>query len=193
MTDDFTPMPLGTCAATRGCTGSYLHHGQCVVTVQISPAAVEALGEERPLAPGATADRSCRGCGCTDERGCLPVCWWISDDLCSACQPVPLALSDWLLGAGCLCGHLVTDHDAEGCGGRFMFCGCERPAAAALEIAVMTWLQARFRSEIVRLGVGHAIWDADAELAIPELPDDVRDDVDVALRQLLLELFRPVT
>lgn len=47
------------------------------------------------------APRVCRGCGCTDEDGCLVLarsgvakgqlresytgCWWVADDLCSGC------------------------------------------------------------------------------------------------------------
>lgn len=41
--------------------------------------------------------RSCRSCGCTDDRGCPaseaaaaagypPTCSWIEEDLCSACE-----------------------------------------------------------------------------------------------------------
>jgi hypothetical protein len=30
--------------------------------------------------------RTCRGCGCTDDYGCDGGCWWVADDLCSACQ-----------------------------------------------------------------------------------------------------------
>lgn len=40
------------------------------------------------------AERSCRECGCTDDRACIfegrpgvgtAVCSWVEDDLCSAC------------------------------------------------------------------------------------------------------------
>lgn len=33
--------------------------------------------------------RTCRVCGCTDERACEGGCWWLSadDDLCSTCEP----------------------------------------------------------------------------------------------------------
>lgn len=32
--------------------------------------------------------RTCRVCQCTDDEGCavVPGCWWVEDDLCSACQ-----------------------------------------------------------------------------------------------------------
>ena len=30
--------------------------------------------------------RTCRSCGCTDERACPDGCWWVEDDLCSTCQ-----------------------------------------------------------------------------------------------------------
>jgi hypothetical protein len=33
------------------------------------------------------AVRRCRSCGCTDDDACLPPCWWVEDDLCSACHP----------------------------------------------------------------------------------------------------------
>ena len=29
--------------------------------------------------------RSCRKCGCTDERACPNGCWWVEADLCSRC------------------------------------------------------------------------------------------------------------
>ena len=30
--------------------------------------------------------RACRVCGCTDDAACSPPCWWVGEDLCSACQ-----------------------------------------------------------------------------------------------------------
>ncbi len=35
--------------------------------------------------------RSCRVCGCTDERACFGGCYWVDeeDDICSACAPTP--------------------------------------------------------------------------------------------------------
>lgn len=30
---------------------------------------------------------ACRVCGCTDRHGCPEGCWWVEDDLCSACVP----------------------------------------------------------------------------------------------------------
>lgn len=32
--------------------------------------------------------RTCRQCGCTDERACAGGCSWVDVDLCSACLPV---------------------------------------------------------------------------------------------------------
>lgn len=29
--------------------------------------------------------RSCRICGCTDDHACAGGCFWVSEDLCSAC------------------------------------------------------------------------------------------------------------
>lgn len=31
------------------------------------------------------AVRTCRACGCTDMRACEGGCWWVAQDLCSAC------------------------------------------------------------------------------------------------------------
>jgi hypothetical protein len=31
--------------------------------------------------------RTCRECGCTDDRACVGGCSWIEADLCSACDP----------------------------------------------------------------------------------------------------------
>ncbi len=31
--------------------------------------------------------RACRQCGCTTEHGCVGGCWWVAEDLCSACAP----------------------------------------------------------------------------------------------------------
>lgn len=33
----------------------------------------------------AIAVRTCRRCGCTDDQACPGGCWWVSEDLCSAC------------------------------------------------------------------------------------------------------------
>lgn len=44
------------------------------------------------LAPGTKQMRKCRVCGCTnsDCRRCVEKtgrpCWWVEDDLCSACE-----------------------------------------------------------------------------------------------------------
>lgn len=39
--------------------------------------------------PLVTLIRRCRVCGCDDEHACPGGCWWVEDDLCSACQPAP--------------------------------------------------------------------------------------------------------
>ena len=31
--------------------------------------------------------QTCRGCGCTDDNACPGGCFWVEDDLCSACDP----------------------------------------------------------------------------------------------------------
>jgi hypothetical protein len=36
--------------------------------------------------------RVCFGCGCTDDFGCSPGCWWIDVDQCSSCADVPREL-----------------------------------------------------------------------------------------------------
>lgn len=33
------------------------------------------------------SERTCRVCGCTDERACPGGCWWVEADLCSTCRP----------------------------------------------------------------------------------------------------------
>lgn len=38
--------------------------------------------------------RTCRICGCTDSNGCENGCFWVDDDLCSNCGPVPPAQSE---------------------------------------------------------------------------------------------------
>ena len=30
-------------------------------------------------------ERACRVCGCTEDNACEGGCWWVEDDLCSAC------------------------------------------------------------------------------------------------------------
>lgn len=32
--------------------------------------------------------RSCRVCGCTDDRACQPPCSWVEPDLCSSCREI---------------------------------------------------------------------------------------------------------
>lgn len=34
---------------------------------------------------GHNGERSCRVCGCTDERACPGGCYWVEPDLCSRC------------------------------------------------------------------------------------------------------------
>jgi hypothetical protein len=33
--------------------------------------------------------RTCRACGCTDDHACEGGCWWVGDDICSACAEWP--------------------------------------------------------------------------------------------------------
>lgn len=32
--------------------------------------------------------RACRLCGCTEMQACPGGCWWVGEDLCSACADV---------------------------------------------------------------------------------------------------------
>lgn len=54
-------------------------------------------------------DGACRVCGCTDSAACPGGCWWVEEDLCSACEgvargepswPVRLTLAGILAGGG---------------------------------------------------------------------------------------------
>lgn len=40
------------------------------------------IGEPPAIADGPSL---CRICGCSDDDGCWPPCWWVESDLCSAC------------------------------------------------------------------------------------------------------------
>jgi len=46
----------------------------------LDPAAVV-----RALASGVLGFAVCRQCGCTDWSPCDEGCWWVAEDLCSAC------------------------------------------------------------------------------------------------------------
>lgn len=35
--------------------------------------------------------RACRQCGCTDDQPCPSGCFWVEEDLCSACAELPEA------------------------------------------------------------------------------------------------------
>ncbi len=39
----------------------------------------------RVLAPEVLGIAVCRNCGCTDIAGCDEGCYWVAEDLCSAC------------------------------------------------------------------------------------------------------------
>ncbi len=38
--------------------------------------------------------RTCRICGCTDERGCPGGCFWVDEDLCSECSDITDVIDD---------------------------------------------------------------------------------------------------
>lgn len=48
-------------------------------------AACAEVVEQRCLAAAILRIRCCRECGCTDTQPCEEGCWWVTDDLCSAC------------------------------------------------------------------------------------------------------------
>lgn len=69
-------------------------HAGKTLQIHVQPAeAREAI--ERLAARLADAWPSrCRVCGCTDDRACPGGCWWVADDLCSACGSRPPAVLD---------------------------------------------------------------------------------------------------
>jgi hypothetical protein len=63
--------------------------GQGIITVGEANTMADALERWRefteaskPTTPGV---RKCRGCGCTDDLACPGGCYWVEEDLCSAC------------------------------------------------------------------------------------------------------------
>ena len=48
--------------------------------------AITPTHHHRPSA-AAPPVRACRLCGCTENRACLGGCYWVEQDLCSACRP----------------------------------------------------------------------------------------------------------
>ena len=40
---------------------------------------------ERGEKPQSDIRRACRVCGCTENNACVRGCWWVEEDLCSAC------------------------------------------------------------------------------------------------------------
>lgn len=38
-------------------------------------------------------ERVCRYCGCSDDRACPGGCWWVAEDVCSACAS---AMCTWV-------------------------------------------------------------------------------------------------
>lgn len=55
----------------------------------LSDACEDALGDldELPRPNLAAIDvRACRGCGCTEDAGCVEGCHWVEPDLCSSCS-----------------------------------------------------------------------------------------------------------
>jgi hypothetical protein len=54
------------------------------------PELITALGQIAGIAARALGEpRTCRVCGCTDERACPGGCSWVEEDLCSACAGEP--------------------------------------------------------------------------------------------------------
>ncbi len=60
---------------------AYAQAGDHIVHMPPVPARLQQLREAEATKP----ERACRVCGCTQERGCWPRCWWVEYDLCSGC------------------------------------------------------------------------------------------------------------
>lgn len=63
---------------------------QCVIAERNDPG----FFGDAPRKTTNNLGRTCRDCGCTDERACMDgdqPCSWIAPDLCSACEPVSKA------------------------------------------------------------------------------------------------------
>ena len=43
--------------------------------------------------------KTCRVCGCTETRACIPPCSWAEPDLCTSCQQVMAAIAKWAVRA----------------------------------------------------------------------------------------------
>lgn len=53
-------------------------------------------------------ERSCRECGCTDERGCPGGCWWVLPDVCRSCAAALLVNAGLDATPVLLGGHLLA-------------------------------------------------------------------------------------
>lgn len=53
-------------------------------------------------------ERTCRECGCTDERGCPGGCWWVLPDVCSSCAAALLVNAGLDATPVLLGGHLLA-------------------------------------------------------------------------------------
>lgn len=51
-----------------------------------------------------SAIRTCRLCGCTDERTCAFGCTFIERDLCSACEQLSISIGEWMITAPVVVG-----------------------------------------------------------------------------------------
>ncbi len=58
--------------------------------------------DARKLGTDPEPERACRVCGCTHYHPCAGGCWWVEDDLCSACTEKAKDRID--LGPCCHCG-----------------------------------------------------------------------------------------
>jgi len=65
--------------------------GRARLVVQCDPVELPGVGDvfyadqvELPV-DGFYVETYCRRCGCTDSAGCDDGCWWVEEDLCSAC------------------------------------------------------------------------------------------------------------
>ncbi len=61
-------------------------HAAKTLQIAVQPGeAREAIERLAARLAGADLPR-CRVCGCTDDQACAGGCWWVADDLCSACE-----------------------------------------------------------------------------------------------------------
>ncbi|MDB5447604.1 MAG: hypothetical protein JWQ97_2921 [Phenylobacterium sp.] len=61
---------------------THLSHAEAVDAIEAAFGAGQAVAWNM-----AAQRRTCRVCGCWEMEACDGGCWWVEDDLCSACEP----------------------------------------------------------------------------------------------------------